>query len=172
MKAVFSFPQGARGRACGLFCALSALILMALPEESGAKDPENWSDAELAKLKENFQSVDTDKNGIISIQELAAIQEGKFKSMDKNGDGFLTIGEFVGFRGPTAGRYLTATEYKRRQWSFYRLDFDLDRKVNIEEFLYSVNQQFFNLDRDNNGKVTFEEFTRLPLTRRSEPRGG
>jgi len=149
-----------------LFC-----VLLAFPLKSEGKEAENWTEAELAKLKENFARLDKDKNQWISIQEMAKLEEEKFNAIDANKDGLLTISEFMGYRAPGANRYLTSANYSLRKSSFYRMDFDLDKKLSLEEFYFSVNKKFFSVDRNNDGKITFEEFSRLPLTRRSSPTG-
>ncbi len=53
------------------------------------------------RMVEVFYFADKNKDGVVTIEEIAAIEtvdEAAFKKADKNGDGRLTLNEFVTYR--------------------------------------------------------------------------
>ena len=53
------------------------------------------------RMVEVFYFADKNKDGVVTIEEIAAIEtvdEAAFKKADKNGDGKLTLNEFVTYR--------------------------------------------------------------------------
>lgn len=89
----------------------------------------------------------------------------QFNRIDENNDDLIAIGEFLGYRGPGAERYLTRRQLELRKYTFYKKDFDLDRRLSREEYVFEARKNFNNLDADRDAVVSFAEFSRLPTAR-------
>lgn len=145
---------------------LSVVLVLAA---SGAQAQE-WNAAELSDLRANFILLDIDGDEQVRFEDMAAEQLRKFRARDENNDGFVAIGEWMGYRAPGAARYLTRRQFELRRWSFYKSDFDLDRQLSDEEFLFEARKHFNSLDANRDGVVLFEEFARLPHAREAGQR--
>ncbi|MBL8668042.1 MAG: EF-hand domain-containing protein [Rhodospirillales bacterium] len=94
--------------------ALACLLGLAAALPASAQDIESkFATADLNKdgkidraeyqrrMVEVFYFADKNKDGVVTIEEIAAIEtvdEPAFKKADKNGDGKLTLNEFVTYR--------------------------------------------------------------------------
>ena len=91
------------------------------------------------------------------IRWLFEMAEKNFKAQDKDGDGVLTCGEFVGKKKPDAA--------EKAEQIFKLIDTDADGKLTLKEFVNrSPEAKFKPMDKDGDGKLTWEEFkgTRKP----------
>ena len=143
---------------------LSVLLIGLLAATASAA--QDWTEQELEALRAKFILLDINGDDIITIQDMADERIRQFENIDFNGDGRILIGEFIGFRAPGADKYLTRRELELRKYTFYKWDFNLDRSLDKEEFLFQTQLSFNNLDADRSGEVDFAEFSRLPATRR------
>jgi len=87
----------------------------------------------------------------------AEMAEKNFKAMDKDGDGVVTCGEFVGKKKPDAA--------EKAEQVFKLIDTDADGNVTLKEFVNrSPEAKFKPMDKDGDGKLTWDEFkgTRKP----------
>ncbi|MEM6491359.1 MAG: hypothetical protein AAF684_05565 [Pseudomonadota bacterium] len=139
---------------CALACGLA-----------GAAAAQDWTPEELEELRARFILLDLDGDEQVRFEDMAQERLRQFDAFDENGDGAVAIGEFMGFRAPGADRYLTRRQFELRRYTFYKTDFDLDRSLSDEEFLFDARKNFNNLDADRDGIVTFTEFSRLPIPR-------
>lgn len=140
-------------------------LLIALAAAAAPAAAQEWSEAELSDLRAKFVLLDIDGDERVTFEDMAQERLKQFRAYDQNGDGFVAIGEWMGFRGPGAERYLTRREYEIRRWTFYKTDFDLDRRLSDEEFVFDARKAFNSLDANRDDIVTFEEYARLPLPR-------
>ncbi|MBL8669830.1 MAG: EF-hand domain-containing protein [Alphaproteobacteria bacterium] len=147
-------------------------VLAALLWPGAAAAQRDWTAQELETLRTQFDSLDRDRSGDVTALEWTEPTRKLFKRLDKNKNGFVEEGEFMAWRAPSADVYMTAPAFGARRQVFYQTDFDLDRRLHLEEFLFQAMLAFRNRDTDRDGRVTFEEFSRLPLGRqKARPRG-
>ena len=125
-----------------------------------------WTPQEKAQLELKFRQLDKNQDLELSREEMILTQKENFLIIDADGDGFITLSEFMGYRKPGAGRYLDRRRFELRRWSFYRLDFNLDRRLSEEEYSFHALGAFRSMDSDGNSKISFQEFSRLPMKRR------
>jgi hypothetical protein len=135
-----------------LICATSALAMMlALPltAEAGPRgghrgqgDPEKM----LAEL-------DTNADGAISKEEIAAHKAKKFTEMDANKDGFLSEDEMI------AAHEKKMADRKRKGAGkmIERLDTDKDGKVSAAEFSNHEMPGFDKIDTNKDGSISADE---------------
>lgn len=78
--------------------------------------------------------------------------EKTFKTLDKDGDGFLTFDENKGMRR-------TPEAIERAEQIFKLIDADDDLKVSLKEFTNKPAEARFKLmDRNDDGEITFDEY--------------
>lgn len=141
------------------------LIVGLLASAASSAAAQEWTEGELSDLRAKFILLDIDGDEQVTFLDMAQERLRQFNRIDDNNDKFVSIGEWMGYRAPGAEKYLTRREYELRRWSFYKTDFDLDRRLSNEEFVFETRKSFNNLDVNRDGIVTFEEFARLPLPR-------
>ena len=130
------------------------------------------------EVKKAFVSIDIDKDGSISRQELA--KSGKFNNQevdamfilgDVNGDGDIDLEEFIGLLCPTASEALnkmtkSVRNLNEAQQLFKIIDKDGDGNISMEE-MRNCGQKFsakeidaiFALgDVNNDGEIDLNEF--------------
>lgn len=134
--------------------AISAVVLPASAQPPGPPRPA-------------FDGADTNGDGQITADEFSQNQAKRFKSLDVDGDGFLTPADraragaarLAGRRGqgaaaPNGGELLA------------RLDTDGDKKVSQAEFNAATQARFTQADTDHNAVVSLAELQALaPVAR-------
>lgn len=137
---------------------------------------------EVTNLRDQFNAIDVDKNGTISLEEIRqalskdkpwSLQESKvleiLHAMDTNRDGLVDFEEFV-----TATLHVhQLEELNTTKWqqqclaAFEKLDVDKDGYITPEELrLYtgihgSINSLLDEADTDKDGRISLQEFQRL-----------
>jgi Ca2+-binding EF-hand superfamily protein len=105
-----------------------------------------------------FEALDSNKDGALSAEELAAGRAVLLKRMDPDGDGFVSREEFTNRRpDPRALERMR----ERREAVFKRLDTDGDGRISAAE-LDAAAPVFATLDRNGDGKITPDEMRRRP----------
>ncbi|XP_010489430.1 PREDICTED: calcium-dependent protein kinase 16 [Camelina sativa] len=140
---------------------------------------------ELADLRDQFDAIDVDKNGAISLEEmrqaLAKDHPWKLKdarvaeilqAIDSNTDGFVDFSEFVA----AALHVNQLEEHDSEKWqqrsraAFEKFDIDGDGYITAEELRMhtglkgSIEPLLEEADIDNDGKISLHEFRRLLRT--------
>ncbi|XP_042373132.1 calcium-dependent protein kinase 18-like isoform X1 [Zingiber officinale] len=143
------------------------------------------NEVELADLKDQFQAIDVDKNGAISLEEmrraLAKDLPWKLKdacvmeilnAMDTNTDGCIDFEEFVA----AALHVHQLVEHDSEKWrllsqaAFEKFDMDRDGYITPEELRMhtglkgSINPLLDEVDIDKDGKISLDEFRKLLKT--------
>ncbi|KDP46753.1 hypothetical protein JCGZ_06541 [Jatropha curcas] len=142
-------------------------------------------DAELADLRDQFDAIDVDKNGSISLEEmrqaLAKDLPWKMKdsrvleilqAIDSNTDGLVDFSEFVA----AALHVHQLEEHNSEKWqlrsqaAFQKFDLDKDGYITPEELRMhtglkgSIDPLLEEADIDKDGKISLPEFRRLLRT--------
>jgi Ca2+-binding EF-hand superfamily protein len=134
------------------FVVSLAAMLAALPASAQPPSPSRPA----------FDGADTNADGQITAEEFSQNQVKRFKSLDVDGDGFLTPADrasagaarLAGRRGNNGGELLA------------RLDADGDKKVSQTEFNTATQARFAKADADHNASVSLAELQALaPLGR-------
>lgn len=133
---------------------------------------------ELEKLKNAFSTLDKNKDGTLSLEEIKAGFEqlfGKFVSeveiqsilsdCDANGDGKISYEEFIQMV-VNRGRILNE---KNLQLCFEAFDLNKDKKLSSDEIIRALgtnNNEYVKelislIDTDKNSEIDFEEFKKL-----------
>lgn len=136
-----------------------------------------------------FNQIDSNNDGTISIQELAAGMRTMrmsfsneetnaiFAASDVNQDGEISYSEFISLMIPTAGDALSKFRkcfkgVKNAKEAFNRFDTDGDEEISLEELTNGMGGNFssnevkavFALgDIDQDGKISFLEFAKLMI---------
>lgn len=126
-----------------------------------------------AMMIEMFRSLDSDGDGAVSQDELAAAgPAAAFAQADANGDGALEADELTAFHDARQA----AREARRQQMMLQRFDADNDGKLSLEELQAGARggpQRLFDrLDADDDGVVTAEELAALEDMRPAMREGG
>jgi Ca2+-binding EF-hand superfamily protein len=100
------------------------------------------------------QRIDTNGDGVISKDEMAAARVRLFRKLDRNGDGVIDRNEIESARQAIKDRAETAQARLANRWR--RMDANGDGKVSEQEFASSM--PLFDLaDRDGDGKLSADE---------------
>ena len=121
---------------------------LAFAEYSGAKDP----DAS-AQAKKDFDRKDTDKDGMLTVQEFGRrLKAGTFHEKDADGDGLLSKKEcLAGVSGADSIRLETDL--------FMLRDRDANDRLTLSEYTTQTPEVAFRkMDRDGNGELDLAEF--------------
>lgn len=132
----------AKGRhAMGAAMLLAAAALLPVSAHAGAKG------------EEYFKQSDTNKDGALSKEEMAASRMQRLSGSDTNKDGFISADELAAHRA--------AMESTRKDKHFAgfagRFDANKDGKVALEEIEGFESPFFKKADANGDGKLTMEE---------------
>ncbi|XP_031475866.1 calcium-dependent protein kinase 28-like [Nymphaea colorata] len=140
---------------------------------------------ELSDLKDQFDAIDVDKNGVISLEEMrhALAKDLRWKlkesrvveivqAIDSNTDGLVDFMEFVAATlHPHQLQEHDSTKWEQRsQAAFSKFDVDGDGFITPEELRMhtglkgSIDPLLEEADIDKDGKISFSEFRRLLRT--------
>jgi len=105
--------------------------------------------------------IDTNKDGMVSLDEWTAFQEHSFAALDKDKSGFLEEQEFTTHsNGEIAFATAAYAHGLMTNEMFKKIDADGDRKISKEEFLSYQRKIFEMLDRSKKGMVGQTDFVR------------
>ncbi|WZY85494.1 hypothetical protein YC2023_031878 [Brassica napus] len=141
---------------------------------------ENLSEEEIIGLKEMFKALDTDKNGIVTLEELRTglpklgnkISEAEIKQLmeaaDMDGDGSIDYLEFISAtmhmnRIEREDHLYTAFQYFDKDNSGYITMEELEqamKKYNMGDDK-SIKEIIAEVDTDRDGKINYEEFVAM-----------
>ncbi|XP_018472312.2 calcium-dependent protein kinase 3 [Raphanus sativus] len=141
---------------------------------------ENLSEEEIIGLKEMFKALDTDKNGIVTLEELRTglpklgnkISEAEIKQLmeaaDMDGDGSIDYLEFISAtmhmnRIEREDHLYTAFQYFDEDNSGYITMDELEqamKKYNMGDDK-SIKEIIAEVDTDRDGKINYEEFVAM-----------
>ncbi len=112
-------------------------------------------------MMEQFQIIDEDGDGAISLAEWEGWHGSVFTTMDADEDGALSMEEFMAVRmGPGAGldpkRQQMMQAHKEER--FRRFDVDGDARLTRDEFMTGVRGEFKAIDTGGDGTLSPEEF--------------
>lgn len=146
-----------------LAIAATALSFSALAQTPDADKP-GYRDGRGGGM---LQRLDTDGDGMVSLQEFQAAGEARFAQLDADGDGRISAEEFsAGQRGPgrKAGEdYGPRAEHRAermqqfREQHFANMDADGDGYISKAEFDERHMTRFHALDANGNGVIDAEE---------------
>jgi len=110
-----------------------------------------------------FGNLDTDESGTVSLSEMLSFREGVFFAMDEDGDGSLTMEEYMAVRmGPGADPSTrgprSAQSQSRKEARFPDMDKNQDGRVSSEEFTAYGKESFTRSDLNHDGQLTPAEF--------------
>jgi Ca2+-binding EF-hand superfamily protein len=104
-----------------------------------------------------MQRFDTNKDNVITLDEVQAMRDAEFTKADTNQDGFLSLEEFT-----------VMVDQKRQehmQTIFNKLDANKDGKIYLDELLQQPfgdaerkKAHFSKMDTNQDGAISFEEF--------------
>jgi Ca2+-binding EF-hand superfamily protein len=96
----------------------------------------------------DFDRIDTNGDGVISIAEYRDVQIARWSRIDRNKDGFLTLDDFPRFAAARAKRLLAEIP---------DLDADGDSRISREEFVNGPAPLFRRADRNDDRVLTRTE---------------
>ncbi|OWM88967.1 calcium-dependent protein kinase 28-like [Punica granatum] len=162
------------------FVKYSRLKQFALRALAGTLDKE-----ELADLKDQFDAIDVDKNGSISLEEMRQalakdlpwkLKESRvleiLQAIDSNTDGMVDFSEFVAatIHVHQLEEHDSEKWQERSQAAFEKFDIDRDGYITPEELRLhtglkgSIDPLLEEADIDKDGKISLPEFRRLLRT--------
>ena len=135
------------------------------------------SEEEVKKLKENFQKIDTNGDGMLSLEEVKkAISHNKgislsnveqiFKSIDTDNSGNIDYTEFI---AASLDKNIYLQENKLYE-AFKLFDVDGSGKISKDEIAYilgtgkkssEIDKLFKKYDTNNDGEIDFKEFVNM-----------
>nr|XP_016464808.1 PREDICTED: calcium-dependent protein kinase 13-like [Nicotiana tabacum] len=142
------------------------------------------SNEEVEDLREMFSKIDTDNDGIVSVEELKAglhkvnsqLAESEVKmlneAIDTNGKGTLDYGEFIAISLHL--QRMANDEHLHRAFSFF--DKDKNGYIEPDELRHALmedgsedctnvaNDIFQEVDTDKDGRISYDEFTAMMKT--------
>ncbi len=119
----------------------AALAASAMLLSAGARAQTAAPAIDEAALRKAFDAADSNKDGVIEIDEAVADAVLIFATLDKNRDGFLTVDELP----------------RHDPVRLKAADRNGDGKLSVGEVAADRVWEFFEADTDRNGVLTFEE---------------
>lgn len=103
----------------------------------------------MQNMAKKIKEIDTNDDGIISLNEVQAWQTSKMTNYDTNADGQMDLGEFEALW----------IEQKRSHMvdKFQNFDEDGDGQITSDELAAPLNFMFERFDKDGNGEITKQE---------------
>ncbi|XP_031110444.1 calcium-dependent protein kinase 16-like isoform X2 [Ipomoea triloba] len=162
------------------FVKYSRLKQIALRALATTLDPE-----ELADLRDQFEAIDVDKNGVITLEEMRLalakdipwrMKESRvleiLQAIDSNTDGLVDFEEFVAatLHVNQMEEHNTEKWHQRSQTAFEKFDVDRDGYITLDELKMhtglrgSINPLLDEADMDRDGKISLTEFRKLLRT--------
>ncbi|KAL9148538.1 hypothetical protein ABFS82_12G047700 [Erythranthe guttata] len=150
-------------------------------------------DEELADIRDQFDAIDVDKNGSISLEEMRQALEKDIpwkikdsrvheilQAIDSNTDGLVDFPEFVAatLHVHQLQEHSSEKWHQRSQAAFEKFDFDKDGFITPDELKMhtclkgSIEPLLEEADIDKDGKISLSEFRRLLRTASLSSRGG
>lgn len=107
-----------------------------------------------------WEKFDTNADGVVTAEELAAAAKAQFDESDTDKDGFLSVEEFTAAAGRMAAERMAAMIAERAGTMVDRQDDNGDGKLSSDELrIARVGGDFIKrFDTDGDGKVTRAEF--------------
>jgi Ca2+-binding EF-hand superfamily protein len=105
-----------------------------------------------AQTLADFERIDADKDGAVSLAEFDAARRRDFDLLDADRNGALSRAEFIRQRG--ADPRLAPLRERR----FQDMDANRDGRVSRDEYLAYGRRQFALLDRNRDGRISRAEF--------------
>nr|GMC67740.1 calcium-dependent protein kinase 18-like [Ipomoea batatas] len=140
---------------------------------------------ELADLRDQFEAIDVDKNGVITLEEMRLalakdipwrMKESRvleiLQAIDSNTDGLVDFEEFVAatLHVNQMEEHNTEKWHQRSQTAFEKFDVDRDGYITLDELKMhtglrgSINPLLDEADMDRDGKISLTEFRKLLRT--------
>ncbi|GAA0172000.1 non-receptor serine/threonine protein kinase [Lithospermum erythrorhizon] len=162
------------------FVTYSRLKQLALRALAGTVDEQ-----ELADLRDQFDAIDVDKNGVISLEEMRQalakdlpwrLKDSRvveiLQAIDSNTDGLVDFSEFVAatLHVHQLEEHNSQMWQERSQAAFEKFDVDKDGYITPEELKMhtglkgSIDPLLEEADIDKDGKISLSEFRRLLRT--------
>ena len=116
-----------------------------------------------ARFGERLKDMDTNKDGVITLDEFLARRDPTFARFDKNNDGVVDRDEFEAFAKESANYWI-----KR---FIKRFDADRDGRISKEEFAKARKERFAMRDLDGDGRLGLEDLPPGPRERVRRWRG-
>ena len=143
--------------------ALTGLVIATGFAANAATDGDNKG-GKMRHERPSFSTLDTDSNGALTREEMAAHTKVRFDKMDANSDGQLSADE-LGQAGKKRAQ-------KRAAKMIVRVDANDDGMISFEEMSAGKmgkrqTKMFDRIDADGNGSLSEDEFAKL-----GERRGG
>lgn len=121
----------------------AALLLSAYPFPAVAQSNDPYR-----QLLANFDTVDFNGDGRISLAEYRSVQVARWPQIDRNGDSYLSLDDFPRIAAGRAKTQLAQIAY---------LDTDGDGRISRSEFVGGQPLLFRRADRNGDGALTRSE---------------
>jgi Ca2+-binding EF-hand superfamily protein len=107
---------------------------------------------------EMFQRADADNDGRVTRAEVETMLQARFREVDANGDGAVTIEEWQAYAAREFGRRGGDERVQQRRAAMFRgLDQNGDGRITIEEARVPVDAMFRAFDANQDGAVSRDE---------------
>jgi Ca2+-binding EF-hand superfamily protein len=139
-----------------LMLTTALLPVYAHAKETGseAKSQEAAPAEKADPIKTQFDMMDLNKDGYVSLYESLESSRNFFKVLDSNGDGSVSESEFIYMHG-----HLSDADKKTEYENYLKMnDMNKDGKVTEYENMASHRGIFKKVDSDDDDAVTLEEF--------------